>query len=343
MWKAARRARRTLAAAIAVCPLPGRWAGLRARLRPVALSFLALILATQLPAAGAVREDGSAARSYDGLVGAPVFLRKEGLHRATATPRARKGAGELLRAVPGAEKTVQAAIRGFAVRATALAEEAGARERGLARIEGALKLGTQLDRRASTPAIARLRATSLDRPSPATWSGKGSDGAIAHRAGWRSPERHVSMLDAGRMAAAAARVAPARLYRPEPPVMPLPGEIVRAFGERAGRLRKPGFVIAATPGQAVAAPEEGRIAFAGPFKSYGLLLIIEHSREYHTLLWGFSRIDVAYGEEVRTGQVVGAIGGDAGDTPKLHVELRRNGRPVNPTPWLAASTNRIRG
>jgi murein hydrolase activator len=247
-----------------------------------------------------------------------------------------------LRAAPGTEDVVQAAIRGLAIRSTALAEEAGARQAGLARAGGALSIGAELERLASTPAVARIRAAPRDRQPSRAWNRSVPVFASAHPADRRTSPLVHSMLDAGRMAASVARVAAARVFRPETPVMPLPGEIIRAF-ERTGRVRKPGLVIAAIPGQAVAAPDDGRIVFAGPFKSYGLLLIIEHGREYHTLLWGFSRIDVAYGEEVRTGQVVGAIGIDAKGTPQLHVELRRNGRPVNPMPWLAASTSRIRG
>ena len=72
-------------------------------------------------------------------------------------------------------------------------------------------------------------------------------------------------------------------------------------------------------------------------------MIIEHQREYHTLLWGFSELDVAKGDRVRTGQIVGVMAADAERPPELHVELRRNGRPVNPLPWLAASSNKVRG
>jgi len=93
----------------------------------------------------------------------------------------------------------------------------------------------------------------------------------------------------------------------------------------------------------VAAPEGGREVFAGGFKSYGLLLIIEHQREYHTLLWGFSKLDVETGDRVRTGQIVGVMAADVEGPPELHVEVRRNGRPVNPLPWLAASSNKVRG
>jgi murein hydrolase activator len=101
----------------------------------------------------------------------------------------------------------------------------------------------------------------------------------------------------------------------------------------------PELSIPAAPGQAVAAPVEGRVAFAGGFKSYGLLLILEHEGEYHTLLWGFARLDVHHGDQVGIGQIVGIMDTRGDDPPVLHVERRRNGRPVD----IAASSNGIQG
>jgi murein DD-endopeptidase MepM/ murein hydrolase activator NlpD len=97
--------------------------------------------------------------------------------------------------------------------------------------------------------------------------------------------------------------------------------------------------FAAAPGQAVAAPVAGEVVFAGAFRSYGLLLIIEHEHEYHTLLWGFARLDVETGAAVRVGQLVGIMGTQSPGPPVLHVERRRYGRPIN----LAASSSGIRG
>jgi murein DD-endopeptidase MepM/ murein hydrolase activator NlpD len=101
----------------------------------------------------------------------------------------------------------------------------------------------------------------------------------------------------------------------------------------------PELTIAAAPGQAVAAPVEGRVVFAGRFKSYGLLLILEHEAEYHTLLWGFARLDVRHGDPVAVGQIVGIMDARGDDPPVLHVERRRDGRPVD----IAASSNGIQG
>ena len=99
------------------------------------------------------------------------------------------------------------------------------------------------------------------------------------------------------------------------------------------------MTILAAPGQGIAAPVDGRIVFADQFKSYGLLLIIEHEHEYHTLLRGFARLDVSLGEHVQVGQIVGIMGASGNDPPVLHVERRRHGRPVN----LAAGSSGIQG
>ena len=110
-------------------------------------------------------------------------------------------------------------------------------------------------------------------------------------------------------------------------------------GVRRDGLRE--FQISARPLQEVAAPRDGRVAFAGDFRSYGLLLIIEHGNGYHTLLWGFSSLDAELGDTVRAGQIVGVV--KDGPSPKLHVELRRNGQPVSPEVWLAASNSGVKG
>jgi septal ring factor EnvC (AmiA/AmiB activator) len=141
-----------------------------------------------------------------------------------------------------------------------------------------------------------------------------------------SPNGGLSGRNAGR----------ARGVRSTPPLLPRPD------GTREGALVAHGggeLTIPAAPGQAVAAPVEGRVAFAGRFKSYGLLLILEHEAEYHTLLWGFAQLDVHHGDEVEVGQIVGIMDARGDDPPVLHVERRRNGRPVD----MAASSNGIQG
>lgn len=124
--------------------------------------------------------------------------------------------------------------------------------------------------------------------------------------------------------------------RRQPPLLPMTERTARRAVEIAD---PPGMAYAAAPWQQVAAPVDGKIVFAGRFRSYGLLLIIEHEREYHTLLWGFARLAVGSGMPVRAGQVVGIMGAGSSEPPLLHIERRRHGRPIN----LAASSSGIRG
>jgi hypothetical protein len=141
------------------------------------------------------------------------------------------------------------------------------------------------------------------------------------------------LLDGGPSAGPAAR---ARAGLSTAPLLPVPeGAHDRVLLAHAG----PELSIPAAPGQPVAAPVDGRVVFAGRFKSYGLLLILEHEGEYHTLLWGFARLDVHHGDQVGIGQIVGIMDARGDDPPVLHVERRRNGRPID----IAASSNGIQG
>ncbi len=116
---------------------------------------------------------------------------------------------------------------------------------------------------------------------------------------------------------------------------PVAGKIVRQFGQTddAGTSSK-GLVFNANAGARVVAPYDGQIVYAGPFRGFGRILIIEHSGGYHTMLSGLGRIDCAVGQWVVAGEPL-AIMGDQGGAG-LYVELRRDGQPVNPVPWLAA-------
>lgn len=135
--------------------------------------------------------------------------------------------------------------------------------------------------------------------------------------------------------------------------MPLParGRLVRDFGEDGEVGAARGITIATVAGAQVVAPYDGRIAFAGPFRGYGTLLIIAHSEGYHTLLAGMQRVYASVGQWVLAGEPVGAMAAEAAiqqdgkasltDMPQLYVELRKGGDPVNPLPWLAAGLGKV--
>ncbi|MBL4837739.1 MAG: peptidoglycan DD-metalloendopeptidase family protein [Kordiimonadaceae bacterium] len=114
---------------------------------------------------------------------------------------------------------------------------------------------------------------------------------------------------------------------------PATGAIVSRFGDRekAGKAR--GIRIRTRANAQVVAPYDGQIVFAGPFRDYGQLLIIEHGGGYYSLMAGFSALHGAVGQWVLTGEPVGimtALGNDR----DLYVEIRRGGKAINPEPWL---------
>jgi septal ring factor EnvC (AmiA/AmiB activator) len=121
--------------------------------------------------------------------------------------------------------------------------------------------------------------------------------------------------------------------------MPFPavGQIVRGYGAKTGAgFRRKGLTVATLAGAQVVAPYDGKIVYADQFRGYGLLLILDHGEGYHSLLAGMERIDGVLGQRVLAGEPVGIMGRPSGDKPELYVELRHNGHPINPTPWLSA-------
>ena len=119
------------------------------------------------------------------------------------------------------------------------------------------------------------------------------------------------------------------------------GTIVRAWGDATEGGPATGISYRAPPAARVVAACAGRVAFASPFRSYGLLLIVDCGGGYHAVLAGFERLDVKVGQAVAAGEPVGVMPGwepgASGNRPALYVELRRDGQPVNPAPWLKAS------
>jgi len=118
---------------------------------------------------------------------------------------------------------------------------------------------------------------------------------------------------------------------------PAVGRILGRYGEVLSTgLTQKGLTLETAPGAQVVAPYEGNVVYAGQFRGYGELLIIEHGEGYHSLLAGLSRIDSAIGQWVVAGEPVGVMGRSEKRRPVLYVELRRDGQPINPLPWLAA-------
>ncbi len=136
--------------------------------------------------------------------------------------------------------------------------------------------------------------------------------------------------------------------------LPVNGVPIRAFGgsDGTGSTQK-GVSIAAQAGAEITAPCDGWVVYAGPFRSYGQLLILNAGGGYHVLLAGMDRISVDLGQFVLTGEPV-AMMGDASQAPAavttgpkrpvLYVEFRKDGTPIDPSPWWATNEGeKVRG
>jgi len=128
-------------------------------------------------------------------------------------------------------------------------------------------------------------------------------------------------------------------------ITPVVGRLVARYSEkRTVGSRAKGISFAPSAGAQVIAPHGGHVVFAGLFRGYGRLLIINHGEGYHTLLAGLGRIDVAVNQWLLTGEPIGTMTKSGKGKLRLYMELRRNGHPVDPLPWLAATpTDKVSG
>lgn len=127
---------------------------------------------------------------------------------------------------------------------------------------------------------------------------------------------------------------PAATRSERPPAFQLPvtGRTLAGFGARNsdGETAR-GLALAPESGAQVVAPAAGRVAFAGPFRGFDRIVIIEHPGGFTSLVTGLARSDVAVGQELVAGAPLGIAGGDR---PLIGFELRRAGEPVNPLEFL---------
>jgi murein hydrolase activator len=142
-----------------------------------------------------------------------------------------------------------------------------------------------------------------------------------------------------------ARSGIGKRFREAKGTLPLPvgGRIVSNYNESKKTGQQKGIVIESRPEAAVISPFDGQIAFAGPFRHYGLLLIIDHGDGFHTLLAGLGSIDGAVGQLLLAGEPVGQMKKSSKEKPKLYMELRSKGAPINPGPWLMAINRKVSG
>jgi murein hydrolase activator len=159
----------------------------------------------------------------------------------------------------------------------------------------------------------------------------------------------AALKDPGRLAPAVTFAATRGHLR-----LPVNGVKIRDFGgsDGVGGTQK-GQSIATHAGAQITSPCDGWVVYAGPFRSYGQLLILNAGGGYHVLLAGMERISVDLGQFVLTGEPVAVMGGGAqvsaaaairSKQPVLYVEFRKDGSPIDPSPWWATNEGeKVRG
>jgi septal ring factor EnvC (AmiA/AmiB activator) len=158
-----------------------------------------------------------------------------------------------------------------------------------------------------------------------------------------------ALKDPGRLSPAIAFASAKGLF-----AMPVNGVKIREFGgsDGVGGAEK-GISLATRPGAQVTTPCDGWVVYSGPFRSYGQLLILNAGGGYHVLIAGMERISVNIGQFVLTGEPVATMGSTSqvasilvanASQPVLYIEFRKDGTPIDPGPWWAASEGeKVRG
>jgi murein hydrolase activator len=212
-------------------------------------------------------------------------------------------------------------------------EAEGTRAIALARQVDSLQgLITKMEQDLSSAAKAAA-AASL-RGAPVALNGKPNLGALK---------------DPARMSPAIAFASARGLF-----ALPVNGTKIREFGgsDGAGGVEK-GISLSTKAGAQVTTPCDGWVVYAGPFRSYGQLLILNAGGGYHVLIAGMERISVNIGQFVLTGEPVASMGTKSqvasiiaanASQPVLYVEFRKDGTPIDPGPWWAANEGeKVRG
>jgi murein hydrolase activator len=137
--------------------------------------------------------------------------------------------------------------------------------------------------------------------------------------------------------------------------LPSQGQIMRRFGEPDGVGGKAqGLMIATRQGAQVTTPADGKVEFAGPFRSYGQVIILNPGGGYRLLLAGMDKVTPNVGEYLRAGEPVGEMGnGPASVTlfgdvvqdgrPVLYIEFRNSTEAIDSGPWWIGGLKEARG
>jgi septal ring factor EnvC (AmiA/AmiB activator) len=121
--------------------------------------------------------------------------------------------------------------------------------------------------------------------------------------------------------------------------LPVKGRIAYAYGKAKDKPRRSGIIIQAARGAQVTVPYDGQILYSGLFRNLGRLLILSVGNGYHIIIAGLERSYVVSDQLVLAGEPVGELADRSKPAPELYLEFQKNGRPIDPTPWLEKSAD----
>jgi septal ring factor EnvC (AmiA/AmiB activator) len=187
--------------------------------------------------------------------------------------------------------------------------------------------------------VERTELTSLLARRRASQSQLASDAAAAERRArmFAAEARTLRELAQRVQPVAARRSAPGVTTIPVSWLAPAEGRITRGFGVRVGQgPASQGAILRTRAGAQVVSPAAGEVTYAGVFRSYGNVLILNLDGGYAVVLTGLEAVRARVGETVRAGQPIGEMPASDTPAPELYVEVRRNGQVVDPGRWLNA-------
>lgn len=242
-----------------------------------------------------------------------------------------------------------AEIKAARKKAEKLAGEAGSLRDLLARLE-AERARIEVEK---AKEFAQAEARQIEEARLGSASGPKPVNAAAPPAARKKPtpqEQRLAMASPDRLRPAASFIS----VRGQLP-LPAQGKVFRLFGapDGYGKTSK-GMTLKTRVEAQVTSPSDGWVVYAGPFRRYGQLLIIDAGDGYHILLAGMENIHVSVGQFVLSGEPVGNMGTEAKQSaaigriserskPVLYVEFRKDGHSIDSQPWWQADNMKARG
>ncbi len=156
------------------------------------------------------------------------------------------------------------------------------------------------------------------------------------------PARRATCATSRRALQRRRRIRASRESRPWPRggkrVSPTAGTVLVAFNAPTKAGPALGVTLRTAASAKVLAPAEGTITFAGPFRSFGKVLILDQGNGYAVILTGLESVFAGIGDKIAAGALIGQMGqtkaGGATTAPELYFEVRQAGRPIDPERWL---------